>query len=72
MKIAHFPTVRELADFDFKVLPSVDKRQIQNLAAARYVAHGDAVLLLGPRNWPSPSVGKRSRATRCGSRRRWR
>ena len=26
MKIAHFPTVRELADFDFKVQPSVDKR----------------------------------------------
>ena len=53
MKIAHFPTVRELADFDFKAQPSVDKRQNQDLAAARWVAHGDAVLLLGP-----PGVGK--------------
>ena len=47
LKIAHFPAVRELADFDFKAQPSVDKRQIQDLAAARWVAHGDAVLLLG-------------------------
>ena len=60
MKIAHFPTVRELADFDFKAQPSVDKRQI--LAAARYVAHdGDAVLLLGP-----PGVGKSHLAIALG------
>ena len=61
MKIAHFPTVRELADFDFKAQPSVDKRQIQDLAAARWVAHGDAVLLLGP-----PGVGKSHLAIALG------
>ena len=53
MKIAHFPAVRELADFDFKAQPSVDKRQIRELATSRWVAHGDSVLLLGP-----PGVGK--------------
>ena len=45
--------LRPLADFDFTAQPSVDKRQIQDLTAARWVAHGDAVLLLGP-----PGVGK--------------
>ena len=29
---AHFPAVRELADFDFKAQPSVDKRHIRELA----------------------------------------
>ena len=53
MKFAHFPVVRELADFDFKAQPSVDKRQIRELATSRWVAHGDSVLLLDP-----PGVGK--------------
>ena len=48
LKIAHFPAVRELADFDFKAQPSVDERQVRELATARWVAHGDAALLLGP------------------------
>ena len=48
LKIAHFPAVRELADFDFKAQPSVDKRQLRELATSRWVAHGDALLLLGP------------------------
>ena len=50
-KIAHFPAVRELADFDFEAQPSVDERQVRELATSRWVAHGDAALLLGP---PSP------------------
>ncbi len=53
-KIAHFPAVRELADFDFKAQPSVDERQVRELAASRWVAHGDAALLLGP----SETVGR--------------
>ena len=61
LKIAHFPAVRELADFDFKAQPSVDKRQIRELATSRWVAHGDAVLLLGP-----PGVGKSHLAIALG------
>ncbi len=61
MKIAHFPAVRELADFDFKAQPSVDKRQIRELATSRWVAHGDAALLLGP-----PGVGKSHLAIALG------
>jgi DNA replication protein DnaC len=52
-KIAHFPAVRELDGFDYAAQPSIDQRQIRELAACRWVAHGEAVLLLGP-----PGVGK--------------
>lgn len=52
-RIAHFPAVRELDGFDYTVQPSIDPRQIRELAACRWIAHGEAVLLLGP-----PGVGK--------------
>ena len=61
LKIAHFPAVRELADFDFKAQPSVDKRQLRELATSRWVAHGDALLLPGP-----PGVGKTHLAIALG------
>lgn len=60
-KIAHFPTVRELDGFDFAAQPSIDPRQIRELAACRWVAHGDALLLLGP-----PGVGKTHLAIALG------
>ena len=41
-KIAHFPTLRDLDSFDFAAQPSLDKTQIRELAACRWVAHGDA------------------------------
>ena len=47
-KIAHFPTVRDLDSFDFTAQPSLDRTQIRELAACRWVAHGAALLLLGP------------------------
>jgi DNA replication protein DnaC len=52
-KIAHFPQQRDLDGFDFAAQPSLDPRQIRELAACRWVAHGEALLLLGP-----PGVGK--------------
>ena len=48
VKIAHFPTVRDLDGFDFTAQPSLDPRQVRELAACRWVAHGEALLLLGP------------------------
>lgn len=60
-KIAHFPAVRELDGFDFTAQPSVDPRQIRGLAACRWVAHGEALLLLGP-----PGVGKTHLAIALG------
>ena len=50
---AHFPMVRELDDFDCQAQPSIKPEQLQELASARWVAHGESLLLLGP-----PGVGK--------------
>ncbi|MFO1079212.1 MAG: IS21-like element helper ATPase IstB [Reyranellaceae bacterium] len=60
-KIAHFPTLRDLDAFDFAAQPSLDRGQIRDLAACRWVAHGDALLLLGP-----PGVGKTHLAIALG------
>lgn len=61
LKVAHFPYVRELTSFDFAAQPSVDAKQVRDLAAARWVANGENVLLLGP-----PGVGKTHLAIALG------
>jgi DNA replication protein DnaC len=48
LKLAHFPAVKELAGFDFEAQPSVNPKQIRDLAASRWIANGENVLLLGP------------------------
>ena len=53
MGIARFPAVRTLESFDFDAQPAVDPKQIRELATGRWIANGDALLLLGP-----PGVGK--------------
>jgi DNA replication protein DnaC len=60
-KIAHFPTTRDLNSFDFSAQPSLDPGHIRDLAACRWVAHGEALLLLGP-----PGVGKTHLAIALG------
>src|SRR3546814_11786660 len=43
-KIAQFPFVRDLEGFDWSAQPSLDQRQLRELATCRWVAHGDALL----------------------------
>ena len=53
MRMAGFPTVKTLGQFDFAFQPSVDERQVQELATLRFVSEVSNVVLLGP-----PGVGK--------------
>ena len=48
LKVAHFPRAREFHDFDFSVQPSLDPHRVRELATGRWIAQGDALLLLGP------------------------
>lgn len=60
-KLAHFPFLKTLEQFDFAAQPSVNERQVRELATGRFVAHGENVLLLGP-----PGVGKTHLAVALG------
>jgi hypothetical protein len=61
LKIAHFPSVKVLDDFDFKFQPSIDQRLIRELATGRFLAQADNVLLFG-----APGVGKTHLAIALG------
>jgi hypothetical protein len=46
--MARFPFQKTLESFDFKFQPSLDPKQIRELATGRYIQSGDNLLLLGP------------------------
>ena len=60
-KLAHFPYQKTLADFDFSFQPSIDERQIRELAQLSFVEEKSNVILLGP-----PGVGKTHLAVALG------
>jgi DNA replication protein DnaC len=61
MSIARFPAIRTLEGFEYDAQPSVDPKQIRELATCRWIAGGDTVLLQGP-----PGVGKTHLAIALG------
>jgi DNA replication protein DnaC len=60
-RMARFPFVKTLEQFDFSFQPALNEAQIRELAAARFVANGENILLLGP-----PGVGKTHLAISLG------
>ena len=52
-KLAHLPFQRTLEQFDFTFQPSIDERQVKELARLAFVAEAANILLLSP-----PGVGK--------------
>jgi DNA replication protein DnaC len=61
IRMARFPFVKTLEDFDFRAQPSVDERQVRELATLRFLERGENIILLGP-----PGVGKTHLAVALG------
>jgi DNA replication protein DnaC len=61
LRLARLPFFKTLDQFDFAFQPSVNERQIRDLACLRFIANTDNVLFLGP-----PGVGKTHLAVSLG------
>ncbi len=42
--LARFPFVRDLDGFDFAAQPSIDKKQIREIATGRFIANGEVMM----------------------------
>lgn len=60
-KLARFPFLKTLDQFDFAFQPSLDERLVRELATLRFLAHAENVVFLGP-----PGVGKTHLAIALG------
>jgi DNA replication protein DnaC len=58
IKAARFPILKELADFDFSCVPSLNKQRVLELALCGYLDKGESILLVG-----NPGLGKSHVAT---------
>jgi len=53
IKGARFPVIKELADFDFSVIPQLNKQQVLDLARGEYISKAQPIILVG-----NPGLGK--------------
>jgi DNA replication protein DnaC len=58
IKAARFPVLKELADFDFSCVPSLNKLQVLDLARGGYIQQAESILMVG-----NPGLGKTHVAT---------
>ncbi len=61
IQMSGFPIKKTLDDFDFSFQPSIDKRQIDELATMRFLENGENVVFPGP-----PGAGKTHLASALG------
>jgi len=61
LRQARFPCVKTLEQFDFDFQPSLDRRQVRELAGVSFVERSHNVVILGP-----PGVGKTHVAVALG------
>lgn len=52
-RLAHFPWVKTLDQFDFEFQPGLDEKKVRELATLRFVEQAEVVVISGP-----PGVGK--------------
>jgi DNA replication protein DnaC len=53
LKDARFPVNKELADFDFSAIPSLNKAKVLDLARGEYILKRESIILVG-----NPGLGK--------------
>jgi len=61
LRLARFPWLKTLDQFDFDFQPSIDRRQVRELAGMSFVERAHNVIILGP-----PGVGKTHLAIALG------
>jgi DNA replication protein DnaC len=53
VKMARFPVLKELADFDFSALPTLNKAQVLDLSRGEYIHKREPIVFIG-----NPGLGK--------------
>lgn len=61
IKGARFPVIKELVDFDFSAVPSLNKQRLLALAQGEYIEKAEPIILVG-----QPGLGKTHIATGFG------
>jgi DNA replication protein DnaC len=61
LKLARFPMRKELADFDFRLVPSLNQARVLSLAEGHYIGPAEPILMVG-----HPGLGKSHLATALG------